>query len=121
MGVDVVDVGRVAAGLAERRAQALVLDQAELRELLGEAELRQLFEADVIASVERDLLRLREPAIKRADDVHDLLLLLGDLTEEDLRARAHSPDELSAFLQELTRTRRIAKAQIGREKHFGMS
>jgi len=42
------------APLAERRAQALVLDQAELRSLLGEAELRQLFDAETIESAERE-------------------------------------------------------------------
>ena len=35
------------APLAERRAQALAVDQAQLRELLGDAELRELLDADV--------------------------------------------------------------------------
>ena len=34
------------APLAERRAQALTIDQAQLRELLGEAELRELLDPD---------------------------------------------------------------------------
>ena len=38
------------APLAERRAQALAIDQAQLRELLGEAELRELLDADAIAT-----------------------------------------------------------------------
>ena len=41
------------APLAERRAQALSIDQAQLRELLGEAELRELLDADALADVER--------------------------------------------------------------------
>ncbi|HYJ10135.1 MAG TPA: DEAD/DEAH box helicase, partial [Polyangiaceae bacterium] len=89
------------APLAERRAQALVLDQAELRGLLGEAELRELLDPDTIASVEQDLLKLREPTLRHADDVHDLLLLLGDLTEADLQARAHDPAAIPAILREL--------------------
>ncbi len=36
------------APLAERRAQALAVDQAQLRELLGDAELRELLDADAI-------------------------------------------------------------------------
>jgi ATP-dependent helicase Lhr and Lhr-like helicase len=106
------------APLAERRAQALVLDQAELRGLLGEAELRELFDAETIASVERDLLRLREPTLRHADDVHDLLLLLGDLTEEDLRARAHDPATIPAILKELTAARRVAQASIAGEPRY---
>ena len=106
------------APLAERRAQALVLDRAELRGLLGEAELRELFDADTIASVERDLLRLREPTLRHADDVHDLLLLLGDLTAEDLQARAHDPAQMPAILTELTAARRVARAQITGEPRY---
>ena len=37
------------APLAERRAQALAVDQAQLRELLGDAELRELLDADALA------------------------------------------------------------------------
>src|SRR5438876_6794355 len=40
------------APLAERRAQALSVDQAQLRELLGEAELRELIDPAVLAEVE---------------------------------------------------------------------
>ncbi len=43
------------APLAERRAQALSIDQAQLRELLGEIELRDLLDADAIADVEAEL------------------------------------------------------------------
>src|SRR5207237_7753302 len=38
------------APLAERRAQALSIDHAQLRELLGEAELRSLLDPDAIAN-----------------------------------------------------------------------
>jgi ATP-dependent Lhr-like helicase len=106
------------APLAERRAQALVLDQAELRGLLGEAELRELLDPDTIASVEQDLLRLREPTLRHADDVHDLLLLLGDLTEADLQARAHDPAAIPAILRELTAARRVAQASIAGEPRY---
>jgi ATP-dependent Lhr-like helicase len=103
------------APLAERRAQALTLNHAELRELLGEAELRELFDRDVIADVERDLLKLAEPFIKSADQIHDLLLLLGDQSEADLLARALDPAQARGFIQELVRGRRIAEARIAGE------
>ncbi len=76
------------APLAERRAQALVVDQAQLRELLGDAELRELLDAAAIEAVERQLQRLDEKYRARsADAVHDMLLGLGDLTDEELLAR----------------------------------
>ena len=75
------------APLAERRAQALSVDQAQLRELLGEAELRELLDAEAIESLERSLQRLEGRRVRHADGVHDLLLSLGDLTEEEIRAR----------------------------------
>src|SRR5207237_7855906 len=46
------------APLAERRAQALAVDQSQLRELLGDAELRELLDAESMAAVERELQRL---------------------------------------------------------------
>ena len=46
------------APLAERRAAALSLDTALLAELLGQADLRELLDADVVAEVERQLQRL---------------------------------------------------------------
>ena len=41
------------APLAERRAQALAVDQAQLRELIGDAELRELLDADAMDAIER--------------------------------------------------------------------
>jgi ATP-dependent Lhr-like helicase len=76
------------APLAERRAQALVVDPAQLRELLGDAELRDLLDAAAIEAVERQLQRLDEKYRARsADAVHDMLLGLGDLTHEEMLAR----------------------------------
>ena len=64
------------APLAERRAQALSIDQGQLRDLLGEAELRELLDADAIGDVERQLQRLDERGRARSiDAVHDLSLI----------------------------------------------
>src|SRR4030095_13162913 len=77
------------APLAERRAQALAIDQSQLRELLGEVELRELLDADAIATVERQLQHLDEEYQPRSiDGIHDLLLRLGDLTEDEVTARS---------------------------------
>jgi ATP-dependent Lhr-like helicase len=53
------------APLAERRAQALAVDQGQLRELLGDAELRELLDADSMTALERQLQRL-DPKFTRA-------------------------------------------------------
>src|SRR5215813_12456651 len=76
------------APLAERRAQALAVDQSQLRELLGDAELRELLDAESMDAVERQLQRLDPKYHARSvDGVHDMLLSLGDLSESELRAR----------------------------------
>jgi ATP-dependent Lhr-like helicase len=64
---------------AERRAQALSLDRELLRELLGQEELRDLLDAGAVDEVEAQLRgRPRTP-----DDLHHLLLLRGDLRDNE--------------------------------------
>jgi len=94
------------APLAERRAQALAIDQAQLRELLGEAELRELLDADAVADVEAQLQQ-RDPRYRARsiDGVHDLLLHLGDLTRDEAGARSTVP--IDDAIEALTRDRRV--------------
>jgi ATP-dependent Lhr-like helicase len=81
------------APLAERRAQALSVDQRQLSELLGDAELRELLDADAMSAIERELQRL-DPAYRArtADAVHDMLLAIGDLSPDELTARTATQD-----------------------------
>src|SRR5256885_8797371 len=81
------------APLAERRAQALAVDQAQLREIIGDAELRELVDAASMDAVERELQRL-DPRFqaRTADAVHDMLLSIGDLSAEELTERTASQD-----------------------------
>jgi ATP-dependent helicase Lhr and Lhr-like helicase len=102
------------APLAERRAQALAVDQAQLRELLGDAELRELLDGDSMEAIERQLQRLDEPhRAKSADGVHDMLLAIGDLTEEELLARA-----LTDSVHALATARRIVPVRVAGEQRF---
>ena len=90
------------APLAERRAQALAIDQSQLRELLGEAELRELLDEDALAQVEAQLQHLDAMHQARSTDgLHDLLLRLGDLTtgEIDARSRIESGPSLDALVK----------------------
>ena len=85
------------APLAERRAQALSIDQAQLRELLGDAELRDLLDPDSMADVEAELQHLATDRRARSSDgVHDMLLRLGDLTVEEIDARAQIDGKAAA-------------------------
>jgi ATP-dependent Lhr-like helicase len=102
------------APLAERRAQALAIDQAQLRELLGEAELRELLDADSLADVERQLQFLDDSHhAKNVDAVHDLLLRLGDLTVPEIAARSRIA--AAAAADELVRTRRAIVVHVAGE------
>ena len=61
------------APLAERRAQALSVDQAQLRELLGDAELRELLDPHALVAIERSLQHLDEKyKVRTIDGLHDL-------------------------------------------------
>ena len=105
------------APLAERRAQALAIDQAQLRELLGEAELRELLDADAIASVEAQLQQLEDAQhVKSADGVHDLLLRLGDLTIAEVDRRSAVDARVAA--RELTESRRALSVSVGGESRL---
>src|SRR5258705_11216034 len=99
--------------LAERRAQALAVDQAQLRELLGEAEMRELLDARAIEEHEHGAQRLKRPA-HGADGLHDLLLALGDLSEAEIRRRFEGDPPLEQLFQE----RRVFPVNLATEKRW---
>ena len=104
--------------MAERRAQALTIDQDQLRELLGEADLRELLDADAIAEVEEAAQCLAENYRARsADGIHDLCLRLGDLSREELGRRVTSVDLLTN-IDRLIRSRRLLELRIAGEKRL---
>jgi ATP-dependent Lhr-like helicase len=76
------------APLAERRAQALAVDQSQLHELLGDMDLRELLDADSMDAIEQQLQRL-DPRYRArsADGIHDMLLSIGDLSEREVLER----------------------------------
>ena len=100
------------APLAERRAHALSVDQAQLAELIGEGELRTLVDPDALAALERDAQQLPEKYHARSTDaVHDLLLRLGDLSIVEIEARS-APGVAAAALDELVARRRALPVKI---------
>ncbi len=106
------------APLAERRAQALTIDQDQLREFLGEADLRELLDADAIAEVEEAAQCLPENYRARtADGIHDLCLRLGDLTRAELARRVSHPSVLES-VDRLVRSRRLLELRIAGERRL---
>jgi ATP-dependent Lhr-like helicase len=106
------------APLAERRAQALTIDQDQLRELLGEADLRELLDADAIAEVEEAAQCLAENLRARSTDgIHDLCLRLGDLSRAEI-ARRVTDQSLLESLDRLIRSRRLLELRIAGEKRL---
>ena len=121
--------------LAERRAAALSLDSTLLGELLGRAELRELLDPAVIASVERDLQRLSPDRRARdTEGIVDVLRLVGALELPELVDRswlaapagdtaatdgatavdpADAADTVRAALQTLERDRRVLSFSQG--------
>jgi ATP-dependent Lhr-like helicase len=106
------------APLAERRAQALSVDQAQLRELLGDAELRELLDPDALAGLERQLQHLDEKyRVKTIDGLHDLLIRIGDLSTDEIAARSVLADTAGAVAQ-LERARRILPLSIAGTRRY---
>jgi len=97
--------------LAERKAQALTLDRQLLNELLGQAELRELIDPQVLAELEAELQHLAEGRRARdADELHDLLRRLGGLSEAELAERAACP--VADALARLERERRAVPIRV---------
>ncbi len=102
------------APVAERRAAALTLDRDLLRELLGEPELRDLLDGEVIAEVELELQRLAEDRrVTGPDGVHDLLRHLGPLRTRDVAARSTDPEAAGGWLDALAEARRVVAVRVG--------
>ncbi len=106
------------APLAERRAQALSIDQDQLRELMGDADLRELLDLGAIEETEEQLQCLVETYKARSmDGVHDLLLRLGDLRRDELLARCVSP-EIALTVERLRKALRVLEISVAGEKRL---
>ena len=95
------------APLAERRAGALTLDRDLLRELLGQEELRELLDPEALADLELSLQALTDDRqATTADQLHDLLRRLGDLSADEIAARCEGG--AAAARRVARRARRVA-------------
>ena len=106
------------APMAERRAAALALDRDLLRDLLGAEELRELLDAGVITDVELELQRLVAGGQARdADELHDLLRVLGPLTLDELAARTvpsagSDAERVTGWVRTLVEQRRAIEVRL---------
>jgi len=106
------------APMAERRAAALALDRDLLRELLGADELRELLDPSVLADLELELQHLTDGRRARdADEVHDLLRRVGDLSLAEIDQRCEGPGA-ETWIETLTNERRAIAAQLEGEVRF---
>ena len=123
------------APLAERRAAALALDRDLLRDLLGAEELRELLDPGVLADVELDLQRLSDGRRARsADELHDVLRTVGDLTAEEIDLRCENPPSVvrdlpdaadskrqNGWLADLLAEKRAIEVAVAGEARFSAS
>jgi len=101
--------------LAERRAQALTLDRELLAELLGSEDLRELLDPDAITAVELELQGLLPERFPRdEDEAHDLLVRLGDLSDQEAAARGVT----DTWLRGLERERRALSVRLAGESRW---
>src|ERR1017187_62656 len=106
------------APLAERRAQALSIDQSQLEEILGSTDFRELLDKGALAEVEQQLQALDpDYQARHTDALHDLLLRLGDLSLEEIQARS-TGGSADVYIAELTAARRAIRVRIARCTRF---
>src|SRR5215471_13956958 len=111
------------APLAERRAQALAIDQSQLEEILGSTDLRELLDKAAIEEVEQHLQALDpDYHARHPDGLHDLLLRLGDLSAAEIVGRTSGPPSAgqrpAPLIDALTAVRRAIAVRIAGETRY---
>ncbi|MBK8938610.1 MAG: DEAD/DEAH box helicase [Polyangiaceae bacterium] len=105
------------APIAERRAQALSLDPERLRELLGEVELSDLLDDEVIREAGAHAGHAR-PVIAHADHLHDMCLALGDLNAAEIDARLVPGVDAAPLVLELVSAGRAVWLDLAGERRL---
>jgi ATP-dependent Lhr-like helicase len=101
------------APLAERRSAALTLDADLLGQLLGPTPLRDLLDTDAIDAVARSVGRW-EPAPRDAEDLADLLRVVGPLDADARSARGIE----ESWADELVNARRALVVRLAGRDHL---
>ncbi|WP_460461514.1 ATP-dependent helicase, partial [Angustibacter peucedani] len=112
--------------LAERRAAALALDPTLLSELLGRGEgaaLRDLLDLEAVERTERELQHLTpERAARHAEDVADLLRVLGPSSSAEVHERSGAAElpEVVGWLEGLEASRRVIRVRIAGDDRWAV-
>ena len=108
--------------LAERRAAALALDPSLLAELLGRGEgaaLADLLDPEAVERTHRELQRLADERRARdAEDVADLLRVLGPLTTGEVAERTVDGAQPAEWLASLERARRVIAVRFAGQQRW---
>ena len=108
--------------LAEKKAAALSLDATLLAELLGKDGLKQLLDAEVIASIEADLQGLSaDRQVSGSEQLFDLLRTAGPFTRAELAVRSAPSLDLEPALQQLIMDRRTVEVRIAGEQMIAVA
>jgi ATP-dependent Lhr-like helicase len=106
------------APLAERRAHALSIDESQLQALLGETAFQDLLDESALVEVHEELQSISPGRrIRTADGLHEALVRLGDLSLEEVAARAAGP-EVAAFAEALVSEHRVVEVLIAGERRL---
>ena len=107
------------APLAERRAQALALDSALLAELLGQADLRELLDPQIVEEAQHDLQRLSAARqCSSFEQLADMIMQIGPLAAAEITQRCSDQASASSWITELAGQRRIIEVRIGGEQRW---
>jgi ATP-dependent Lhr-like helicase len=105
------------APLAERKAQALTLDRHLLRDLLGQAELRELIDGDVLEELEAELAGVADDwKARSADELEDLLRRNGELSDAEIRER--TTEDPGPWIETLETARRVVSVNVAGEQRY---
>ena len=107
------------APLAERRAQALAVDQSQLRELLGDAELRELLDAEAMDAVEQPAAAARPEIPRQERRRHARHAAVASATSPATSCwRAPSDAAVAGDVQALIAARRVLPVRIAGEPRY---
>lgn len=102
----------------ERQMAALTLNRSLLADLLRDGSLVDVLKPEAIADVAARAGRVAlNDRIRDSEELAQLLFELGDLSDDELQARAESPD-VALWMTELVRSGRVERRRFGEQDRW---